>query len=152
MMRRAFTLVEVLIVVIVLSILAAAILPQFTEAADESRIGTTAIIVKSMQRQLTVEKARDGTWPTAFDATWFEGGVLPNNPYDPDQTDQIQVTNSATMLHPTTKTVGDYGSFWYNYGNGIVRARVLAGVDTAATIKVYNSVNGTKITTLSQTD
>ncbi len=152
MSRGAFTLVEVLIVVIILGILAAAIIPQFSEAADDAHTNTAAVIVKSMQRQISVKKAEDGTWPTTIDATWFEGGVLPSNPFDPDPTTTIQLANHGQNLHPGTKTIHSAGAFWYNLDNGVIRARVTACATTTETIALYNAVNGTRITSLSQTN
>ncbi len=38
--KRAFTLVEVLIVVVILGILAAIVIPQFTNAADDTKLNT----------------------------------------------------------------------------------------------------------------
>lgn len=152
MSRRAFTLVEMLIVVIILGILAAAIIPQFTEAADDTRANTVAIIVKSMQRQISVEKAKTGSWPATIDPAWFEGGTLPTNPFDPDATNIIQVANHGNNLHPGTKTIHPIGAFWYNCDNGIIRARVTAGANNTETIALYNTVNGCKITALNQTD
>ncbi|MBX3362554.1 MAG: prepilin-type N-terminal cleavage/methylation domain-containing protein [Phycisphaeraceae bacterium] len=40
--KRGFTLVEILIVVVILGILAAIVVPQFTNAANEARGGNTA--------------------------------------------------------------------------------------------------------------
>ena len=37
--RKAFTLIEILIVVVILGILAAVVIPQFTNAADEANNG-----------------------------------------------------------------------------------------------------------------
>ena len=152
MFRNAFTLVEVLIVVIVLGILAAAILPQFTSAADDARQNTTAIVVKSMIRQIGVEKAKTGSYPAAVSATWFEGGVLPTNPFDPNATVFHHIATDPALLHPGTKTIHPAGAFWYNNANGIIRARVTAGANNAETIATYNAANSCRVTTLAQTN
>jgi type II secretory pathway pseudopilin PulG len=146
-------LIEILIVVIILGILAAVIVPQFTEAADDSRINSTALLVKSIQRKLETEKARSGVYPAALDPTWFEGQTLPRNPFYPDVTDtsgtlfEIVSTNN---LHPQNKTDPTAGVFWYNTQNGILRARVTPGVDNADTMRIYNATNQAEITKLNQ--
>jgi len=151
MSHRAFTLIEVLIVVIILGILAAAIIPQFSEAADDGRANTAAMVVRGIQRQITVKRAQTGSWPANIDATWFEGGTLPTNPLDPDATSFCNIADDVALLHPGTKTIHVAGAFWYNKANGIIRARVTAGASTAETIALYNTVNATKVTSLSQT-
>jgi general secretion pathway protein G len=150
MARRAFTLVEILIVVVILAILAAAVIPQFTAASDDSREATTAIIVRAMQRQVSAEYAKLGSYPTTISATWFEGGTLPTNPYYPTATTTFEVV-ASTALHPADKVTSTNGSFWYNRQNGIIRARVSAGSDDAATIARYNAVNACNVTALDQT-
>ena len=150
--RSAFTLVEVLIVVIILGILAAVIVPQFTSAADESRANATAITVRGMMRKLSEMKARDGTFPATITADMFEGEQLPVNPYDPDATTTIQVDTTVDKRHPASKTIHSAGAFWYNPTNGIVRARVTEGADDAETIALYNAANSCKVTSLAQTD
>ena len=153
MARRAFTLVEILIVVVILAILAAAVIPQFSSAADDSREASTGIIVRSIQRVISTEYAKNGTYPTTVAATWFEGAALPGNPYFPDQVEAklFEVAASDTALHPTSKIDNTNGAFWYNKTKGIIRARVTAGANDAATIARYNAVNACRITALDQT-
>jgi len=153
MARRAFTLVEILIVVVILAILAAAVVPQFTSAADDSREASAGIIVRSIQRVVSTEYAKNGTYPTAIAATWFEGSVLPDNPYFPSQAVAkiVEVVASDTAFHPTSKIDNTNGAFWYNKTKGIIRARVTAGANDAATIARYNAVNACRITALNQT-
>ncbi|HNQ21489.1 MAG TPA: type II secretion system protein [Phycisphaerae bacterium] len=153
MTRRAFTLVEILIVVVILAILAAAVIPQFTEASDDSREAATGIIVRSIQRQISAQYAKAGAFPAAVLATWFEGNTLPSNPYFPDQAEaKLFEVVSSDDLHPADKTDNTSGVFWYNSKKGIIRARVTAGTDDAATIARYNAVNASRITTLKQTN
>ena len=153
MARRAFTLVEILIVVVILAILAASVIPQFSSAADDSREASTAILTRSIQRVISTEYAKAGTYPETIDATWFEGAVLPNNPFFSDQAEDLlfEIVESKNALHPKAKTDATTGAFWYNKTKGIVRARVKAGENNAATIARYNAVNACRITTIGQT-
>jgi len=101
----AFTLVEVLIVVIILGILAAAIIPQFTSAADEGRTNSAAMVGRAMMRKISVEKAKNGTFPAAVTASMFEGGALPRNPLFPDVTDPaFSVSTDAASGGTTAAT------------------------------------------------
>lgn len=90
--RRAFTLVEILIVVVILGILAAIVVPQFGGASVEAAAGTTNHELEKLRRALDVYQAR---WSNALppveegDGTWgpLVGGAgeylkeAPRNPY-----------------------------------------------------------------------
>ncbi|MEO1510630.1 MAG: prepilin-type N-terminal cleavage/methylation domain-containing protein, partial [Planctomycetota bacterium] len=60
---RGFTLVEILIVVVILGILAAIVVPQFTNAAEEARGGNLASQIRSIENQLELFRARNGAYP-----------------------------------------------------------------------------------------
>lgn len=62
--KNAFTLVEILIVVVILGILAAIVVPQFTSAADEARESNIASQVSSVQSQIELFRQREGSYPT----------------------------------------------------------------------------------------
>ncbi|TVS01728.1 MAG: prepilin-type N-terminal cleavage/methylation domain-containing protein [Phycisphaerales bacterium] len=72
--RKAFTLVEILIVVVILGILAAIVTPQFANSADESRINTTSYELTRLRNALEVYYSTVGGFPdiTAGDGTWGE--------------------------------------------------------------------------------
>jgi general secretion pathway protein G len=62
--RRAFTLVEVLIVVIVLGILAAVVIPQFTDASTDAKLSALQTNLATIRTQLQLYKLQhDDTWP-----------------------------------------------------------------------------------------
>ena len=62
---RGFTLIEILIVVVILGILAAVIIPQFTNAADDASISSARTQLQSMRSQIELYRAREGGYPTA---------------------------------------------------------------------------------------
>lgn len=57
---RAFTLVEILIVVIILGILAAIVIPSFTRSTNDARIQTTYSELQKIRRHVEVFQARNG--------------------------------------------------------------------------------------------
>jgi len=59
-----FTLVEILIVVVILGILAAIVVPQFTNAANDARAGNLQSQIKTIENQLELYRARTGSYPT----------------------------------------------------------------------------------------
>lgn len=60
---RAFTLVEVLIVVVILGILAAIVIPSLTGAAEETAISATYTDLQKLRRAIGVYVARTGELP-----------------------------------------------------------------------------------------
>ena len=74
--RRAFTLVEILIVVIILGILAAIVIPQFSNASEDARRNSALTLLQTMRQQIELYKMQHGDkWPTA-DGTIGAGKVL----------------------------------------------------------------------------
>lgn len=56
MTRKGFTLVEILIVVIILGILAAVVIPQFTEASNDARASALASDLQTVRSQIELYK------------------------------------------------------------------------------------------------
>ncbi len=85
--KRGFTLVEILIVVVILGILAAIVVPQFTTAADDARTGNMDTQVSTIQNQIELYRAKTGAYPTLAelqqvgDPADGHFGILVNNDY-----------------------------------------------------------------------
>jgi general secretion pathway protein G len=56
--KKGFTLVEILIVVIILGILAAIVIPQFTQASTEARISNLRTNLQTIRSQLLLYKTQ----------------------------------------------------------------------------------------------
>lgn len=88
---HAFTLVEILIVVVILGILAAIVVPSFLGAVDQAAIGTTQSELTKLRRAVDVFEVRNGNSipaVTAGDGTWGDliastGAYLKEAPVNP---------------------------------------------------------------------
>src|SRR3954452_5993421 len=68
--HSGFTLVEILIVVVILAILAAAVIPQFTESGSDAKQSTMAQNLRSLRLQISMYQAQHaGLSPDATIAT-----------------------------------------------------------------------------------
>jgi general secretion pathway protein G len=56
--RRGFTLVEILIVVVILGILAAIVIPQFTEASTEAKLSSLCSDLQTVRSQVELYKVQ----------------------------------------------------------------------------------------------
>ena len=90
--RSAFTLVEVLIVVVIMAILAAAIIPQFTDSTKDAKNSTVKFNLSTLRSQIQLYRTQhNGTPPDSAltkltkqtDATGAEGttSAFPFGPY-----------------------------------------------------------------------
>lgn len=118
--RKGFTLVEILIVVVILGILAAIVVPQFTNATQDAQAGNLKAQIKSLQNQIELYNARNNGaypdfategWGDTTDTTSLIGGnyvkAAPSNPAFPgtDKTSVSVVTGDTTTGSETTAWV-----------------------------------------------
>lgn len=115
-MIRAFTLVEILIVVVILGILAAIVVPLFTGATREAAAGTTTYELEKLRRAIDIYQARwnnqfpvvqagDGTWGALVSSDGEYLKSPPLNPYVGG--DNARVISIAS--EPDTEYQRDYG-------------------------------------------
>lgn len=119
---RAFTLVEILIVVVILGILAAIVVPQFTNAANDARGGNIQTQLQTLQNQIELFAARNnGNYPD-LSADWadlLDGNYLKSAPANPAW---------PTAATRTSVASGDAGTgsadaaWFFNTTNGTIYA------------------------------
>lgn len=91
--KRAFTLIEILIVVVILGILAAIVIPQFTDASDEAMDANIRTQLQTLRSQIQLYNVQnpatmyDNTYLAPGDSTFWDrlvtGEYLQQNPRNP---------------------------------------------------------------------
>jgi general secretion pathway protein G len=130
-MRPAFTLIELLIVVVILAILAAAVMPLFVDATGDSKMGAGVTNLWTLRTQIQVYKAQhqglppDGALANLLRKTDVNGNAgtefgpylyaLPANPF----TNKTTVTATNGNPPPAASTGSDRG-WLYHTGSGNV--------------------------------
>ncbi len=62
--NKGFTLLELLVVIVILSLLAALVIPKLTGRVDEAKIDTAKVQLKELKRTLEMYKLDNGNYPT----------------------------------------------------------------------------------------
>lgn len=65
--QKGFTLVEILIVVVILGILAAIVIPQFSEASTEAKISSSLSSLQTLRSQISLYKIQHNDTPPALE-------------------------------------------------------------------------------------
>src|SRR5262245_44990541 len=90
--RSAFTLIEVLIVVVIMAILAATIIPQFTDSTKDAKASTATFNLHTLRAQIELYRTQhSGLLPSATleeltqstNESGADGAAGPSFPYGP---------------------------------------------------------------------
>jgi|TARA_B100000959_G_scaffold286307_1_gene364404 general secretion pathway protein G len=109
--RRGFTLIEILIVVVILGILAAVVVPQFTNAADDANDAAVRTQLQTIRGQIELYRAQQSADPALLTTQWTDLidndylMIAPNNP----------LASSNTVAAAAAANVG---WVWRDKGNG----------------------------------
>ena len=102
--RKAFTLIEILIVVVILGILAAVVVPQFTNASEDANDAAVRTQLQTLRGQIELYRMQIGSDPTLIgDDGWsqlIENDYLMIAPMNP-------LTSSSSV-----KATPDAGTGW----------------------------------------
>jgi prepilin-type N-terminal cleavage/methylation domain-containing protein len=83
--HRAFTLIELMIVVAILGILAAIVYPFLTDATDEARVSSTLAQLHTLRGAIVRYRSDHGADPDMTDwSDLISGGYVPADPLNPN--------------------------------------------------------------------
>jgi general secretion pathway protein G len=156
---KGFTLVEILIVVVILGILAAIVIPQFTSASEAAKASSLVTQLQSLRSQLELYQLQhNGNYPAQ--ATFWEqltgettdagtvtagapfGPYLQKaikNPFLPAEFGDVVAANTAATGIPDTGAPANTG-WWYNASTGEIKA-VLPSATKAAEVNLENDTD-----------
>lgn len=118
---QGFTLVEILIVVVILGILAAIVIPQFTSASEDAKASSLVSQLQTIRSQLEIYQVQhNGGYPDLVGQQWAqmtgttdaEGNVGDDGDYGPylQQPPRNSFTGSSTVAADATGD--DVGWVW----------------------------------------
>ena len=99
--RKGFTLIEILIVVIILGILAAIVIPQFTNASKEAKQSALVTMVQSMRSQIALFKLQHNDYLPGVAPVVGSGGTFSQATF----WNQMTLFSDVTGATNATKTV-----------------------------------------------
>ena len=145
-----FTLVEILIVVVILGILAAIVIPQFTNASESAKLSSLTSQLQTIRSQLELAQIQhQGTYPT-LNATW----TAMTTQTEPDAAYTAVTTASGNEVGPylqqapinpfessaTTAAAAAAGVGWtYSSSTGVIKAVLSTAKATAPSVNTQTN-------------
>jgi len=127
--RKGFTLIEILIVVIILGILAAIVIPQFTNASKEAKQSSLVTMVQSLRSQIALFKLQHNDYlpgTTPLNGATFDGAAFWN---------QMTLFSDVTGATNGTKTTQfDKGPYMQSTPKNPLCPTAAASSDVVATV------------------
>jgi len=138
--RRAFTLIEILIVVVILGILGAIVYPHFANARSEAADKACRTQLQSLRSQIEMYKIQHGgavpdlitNWNPLINATVYNGKTV--GPYMPRAPKNSFNNRSNVIDGDGVAPAGGACGFVYDYAGGTGTGKIMATMSDGQTI------------------
>lgn len=97
--KKGFTIIEVLLVVIIISILAAIVIPRFTLSTIKAKVQSCAMNVAQINKQVEAYYFDYATWPDEYLTTFKDTAAEAAKQYFPDGLPTCPVNYSSYTIH-----------------------------------------------------
>ena len=105
--RHGFTMIELLIVISIIAILAAAIIPNFIGFDTEARVAATKSNLDTLRTRITLYRSKEGLYPTSLDdlinRTYIDAGV--QKPYLQKIPSELVSSKKGSNAHLVRRSV-----------------------------------------------
>ncbi len=152
-------LVNSLIGLLVIAVLASMLVNHHEKRLNSNQHEAVHLALEQLHDKATFVGALDVDavgkegFPLEISPLWFRDEGLPMNVTVPGWHPWLDIAPLGDHAQQPPDPVivrRDQAGFWYNPNNGIFRARVTPQFTEQSTVKLYNDLNGTSLTTLSQ--
>jgi len=133
---QGFTLVEILIVVVILGILAAIVIPQFTQASESARASNLKSQLQTLRSQIELYQVQHNgdypdlntDWTPMTETSDASGNTDADGPYGPYLQQPLSNPffdgDAATAVDENMDSASDVAGWSYNSDNGNVKANI----------------------------
>jgi len=147
-------LVDTLVAMMLAAVVGGVLLHYRTAREEAAAIGYVQESVRRIELQVKYRSATESAdlngreWPVTIDPEWFSGDPPRNMLLDAARPWlEVAPPAHADLAHPPVRIAVDetVAAFWYNPGNGAVRARAPVSVSDRRSLEIYNRINGSAL-------
>jgi general secretion pathway protein G len=107
-LQAGFTLVELLIVVVILGVLAAIAIPQFSASTDDSKVAALDSSLNNLRTAVELYYQQHGSYPSAVAAGGSFGAINTEAAFISQLTNYTSAAGAASATKDTTNKYGPY--------------------------------------------
>lgn len=156
-MNKGFTLIELLVVVLIVGILSAVALPQYTTAVEKSRAAEALTLMSAIAGSAERYKMQKDDWPDSFSKLDIEVPTIKGSPNEYGgkhfKVKMGQAGSSFVIVATRNLNSAPYSlkTILFEYNNGTVEAQRVctssSGIDTTYTLsgeaqKICDAITG----------